>query len=194
MRMVAVVGSNTVSGQEAKAVVLEASRVVRANQAIERERRRPRSQFSPDRPSVARGMARVEQRLVEAFGVLGRSTTNPGPRQQSQHGIGYMLDRDDKWGAAVAGGGWLSQEPPPPPASAHEVDASEEALEWLNILDKQTARVVAAGARSKNGDVRRRVNWIRVRLQLPECASWSASRLRRTYDEGLRVIGAQVGA
>lgn len=191
MRVETIYGSQTLKGAEGLALRVEVSRRMAERHEAKLERRVTRLSGCPERLSVAKAMFAVEQRIVEAYWVLGRSTTSPGPRRQSQHGIEYMLERDDKWGAAVAGGGWLNERPAPPPATSQEVDRADRALEWLVLLDKQTASVVAAGARSKQGDAKRRVNWIRVRNQLPNCALWSASMLHRTYKNGLRIIASE---
>jgi hypothetical protein len=147
----------------------------------------------PERATVARAMLAVEKAIVEAYSILGRSTTNPSPRQKRQHGVGYMLEREDKWGSAVSDGGFLSEEPPAPPPTAAEIDWSDRPLDWLQMLDHEHRTIVSAGARSKAGDVTRRVNWFRVRAQLPDLSEWSSDRLSRMYREGLRLLAVEVG-
>lgn len=186
-------GSRTLTGDEGEALRLDASARFRARHLQRRlERTIKRHEGAPDRKSVAIAMLAVEERLVEAYWVLGRSTTNPGPQRQAKHGIDYILDRDDKWAAAVAGGGWLTQPSTPPPATPREVDRADEALEWLQILPAEQKAIVSIGARLKNGDIARRVNWGIARLRLPEYSHLSSDRLRRIYKDGLRAIAARI--
>lgn len=191
-RLVVVHGGKELGAEEGAMLTLSASARMRARQLQRRLERSQKDNPSPERQSVAIAMLAVEERLVKAFSVLGRSTPNPGPRHQAQHGVAYMMESVDKWAEAVAGSGWLSQEPPDPPATPNEVDASDEALEWLAFLDRETANIVSAGARSKRGDVRRRISWIRVKQQNAEFAKYTADRLKKMYDGGLRQIAGRV--
>lgn len=189
--MEVIVNGRAVPKAEAAAVLLDVSNRLRARQPRPRIDRLP---DAPERRSVARAILAVETRIVAAFWVLDRSTSNPCPKHPSRHGIGYPLEREDKWAAAVAGGGWLSQEPPAPPPSAQEIDAADEPMEWLALLEKEQAAIVAAGARSKQGDVMRKVNWRRVRNQFPHLDHWSSDRLSRVYRAGLRTIAFGVAS
>ena len=174
-------------------VLLNASDRFRARQLERRiERAKERHKSSPERQSVKLAMLSVERAIVEAYWILGRSTTNPVPHSSRQHGVGYMLEREDKWGAAVASGGWLSDEPPVVPPTAAEIDWMEGPLEWLQLLDSDLRAIVSSGARSKEGEVERRVNWFRVRLHHPEFGDWSSDRLSRAYNEGLRIIVSEI--
>jgi hypothetical protein len=138
---------------------------------------------------VAKAIKAVEQRLVKAFDVLSRSQRNPSPREASQHGIGYMLEREDKWAAAVEGGGWLSVEPAPPPARAREVTEADEALEWLNLIPSEAQRrLVAVVAISKHGDTKRRIPWPRLRHKLGGMSLDPQRTLQWRYRDGLRTI------
>lgn len=193
MRMVTIHGSKQYAGQEGLQLRLEASRSFHAINLRRRlERVEKRYSHVPDRLSVERAMLGVEKRIVEAFWVLARSTSNPLPQGARQHGIGYSLEKDEKWGEAVANGGWLTHEPRPSAPSAREIDASDEPLEWLRKLPREEAEVLSAGARSKRGDVDRRINWIRVRAQMPKYSAWPSSHLRKTYYNGLRSLAGSV--
>lgn len=148
---------------------------------------------SPDRLSISNAMSAIEDRLVRAFWVLGRSVSNPGPKKAGRNGIDYLFERGDQDAryADAAAKNWESVIPQAPVPFGREVDAADRALEWLQLLSREEADILTAGARSKSGDVNRRVNWERVRLQLPKYSGWSSDRLRRTYTGSLRyLVGA----
>jgi hypothetical protein len=192
MRMEVIENGKPVPKEMQSAVLLDMSDRFRARQLHRRaERASYRHRHSPERQSVALAMLAVERAIVEAYWILGRSTSNPVPRQSRQHGVGYMLEREDKWGAAVASGGWLSEEPPITGPTAAEIDWMDGPLEWLQLLDDLHRAVVSSGARSKEGEVERRVNWSRVRLHHPTLGDWTSDRLGRLYNEGLRIIAME---
>lgn len=187
VRLVVIHGARELGAEQGAELLLQVGSRLRARV----HRLEQRYAHVPERPALVQAMARVERAIVEAYWVLGRSTSNPVPRPASQHGVGYMLEREDKWGSAVASGGWLSQPPPDPPPSAMEISHMHEPLEWLSMLEPEQREVVSAGARSKNGEVERSVSWRRVRLMYPKFEHWAPSRLRRAYQEGLRVIAVE---
>lgn len=152
------------------------------------ERTIKRHEGTPERQSIAIAMLAVEKAIVEAYWVLGRSTSVPGPRQACQHGVDYLLEREDKWGAAVANSGWLTDPDAPPPPTATEIDSMYAPLEWLQLLEPMQREIVSAGARSKQGDVDRRISWERVKKMYPKFDDWLPKKLHRVYSEGLRVI------
>jgi hypothetical protein len=177
------------SAEQGNALLLDISARYDARRLQRRlERTMERHQHSPERRSVAIAMLAVEEQIVKAFWVLARSTSDPVPRAQCQHGIDYPIEREDKWSAAVASGGWLSETPPPGRPTAAEIDGIDVPLEWIQRLNPEEKAIVSAGARSKNGEVSRRVNWMKVRLQLPSFKDWTADRLGRVYKDGLRRI------
>lgn len=200
MRMITIHGSKVLHGAEGLAVRLQASAVMRARTPEPFNDRSsgvvimPNIGEVPQRRSVERAIHAIEERLVKAFWVLGRSTSNPCPITPARHGLGYLFERADQEARYqdAAGQNWESVSPRAPLPSGREIDASDVALDWLQLLDRERAEIVSAGARSKRGDVDRRVNWIRVRLQLPQFSEWSASRLRRAYQSGLSHIAAEV--
>jgi hypothetical protein len=172
MRMEVIENGKPVPKEMQSAVLLDMSDRFRARQLHRRaERASYRHRHSPERQSVALAMLAV--------------------RQSRQHGVGYMLEREDKWGAAVASGGWLSEEPPITGPTAAEIDWMDGPLEWLQLLDDLHRAVVSSGARSKEGEVERRVNWSRVRLHHPTLGDWTSDRLGRLYNEGLRIIAME---
>lgn len=196
LKLVTLVNGREVIGAEAERVRIEASYGLKAARIVEEMTRAARIIEFPERQSVSRGMAAVEARLVHAFWVLGRSTRNPGPRNSGRHGISYLFERADQDARYkdAAAQNWESVRPMDPVPSGREIDAADMALDWLQLIGRIEAEIVSAGARSKGGDVERRVNWARVRLQMPAYHDWTSDRLRKTYFSGLRNIAASVAA
>lgn len=194
LRIVTIVNGRELSGPEADRVRIEASYGLKAGAIIDQANARRRIVHFPERASISRAMRAIEGRLVHAFWVLGRSTRNPGPKNADRHGISYLFERADQDARYkdAAAQNWESVSPLEPIPSGREIDASDQALEWLQLISRDEAEIVSAGARSKNGDAERRVNWMRVRLQMPQYSEWTSDRLRRTYFGGLRNIAAEI--
>lgn len=188
MRMVALVGSRTYTGAEAKAVVLEASRTFRERQEDRLNRRVKRLSHCPERMSVAKAMFAVEQRLVEALWTLARLPNDKGIGFASRNGVGYLDERADLYANAVAAGGWLTIPPRPAPPTAKAIDGMHEPLEWLRLLDREQARLLTAGATFRRGDMAKYISWSRIRVKVPEYAGLSIRTLQRRYEQALRDI------
>lgn len=189
MKMEYELNGKSVSKERGRALATAASYSLRNRVEISHlERRASRITGSPERLSVQRAMLAVEDKLVQAFWVLARLPNDRGVGYASRHGVDYMMDRVDKWGAAVAGGGWLTEAPRPSPPRASSIDAMHEPLGWLCHLDRSTARLVTVAAQSKRGDTAANISWGRVRATLPEVATYSTNRLHRVYRDGLRTI------
>lgn len=179
-------GTKELERDDGKELLLSLSHRIAAKQRQRPVRRLP---DAPELRSIAVAMDAVEARLVKAFWVLHRSQRDPSPRAPGQHGVGYMLEREDKWAAAVAGGGWLSSEPAPPPARAHEISEADEALEWLGLIERESIRrLVAVVAMAKRGDPHRRTPWPRLRTKLGSMSADPQRTLQWRYREGLRII------
>lgn len=191
MRMVAIVRSRTVSGDEAKAVALEASRSFRQRQEERFDRRVCRFSHSPERLSVAKAMFAVEQRIVEALWTLARLPNDRGIGFASRNGVGYLDERADLYANAVAAGGWLTTAPRPAPPSAKAIDAMHEPLEWMRQLERSTAKLLTEGAMSRRGDMANPVRWSRIRKKL-EMEHLSIRTVQRRYEQALRDIVSQL--
>lgn len=196
MKMEVIENGRSVPKELHSAVLIGASERFHARyDATRLARRLERAEHLPvERRSVARAMLAVETRIVEAYWVLGLSTSNPLPRESSRNGIGYLFEQSDQDArySDAASQNWQSVIPRPPVPSGREIDDADLALEWIRLLSREQAEIVSSGARSKRGDVNRRVNWIRVRAQMPKFLEWSAQRLRRSYADGIRQLAAQV--
>jgi hypothetical protein len=194
VRSVTIMGQRVLGAEEAAAVRLELSNQFRARQ--EREElvqalaRRPRRDESA---SVRFAMRCVEQRIVKGLWTLEISLPPEGRvGWKARMGIDYMMNREDKWAAAVAGGGWLSTQPSPAPPSTEEIDAALEAKKWIECLPEQQARLLATAALSKRGDRERRVNWPSVMERLKIRDDTPLRTLRDRYDQALRYIVAEL--
>jgi hypothetical protein len=195
MRMVAIVGRSEYRGEEAKAVVLAASRSFRDRAGLSRMHRRAEriETLPPHRRSVERAMLAVEEKIVKALWVLQRSCSSDAPRgYEGRNGLDYMPEAIDIYGQAVAKGGY--EIPPPRPAvpESKEITEAESVKRWLLLLDPIEARVLNVGAMSKRGDAGRRVSWIRVRSRLPELKDMPERTLKHTYTSALRNIVAHL--
>lgn len=192
MKMEVTVNGRAIAKADQSAVLIGASERFHARRLQARlQRTMQRHQASPERQSVAMAMAAVETKLIEAFWTLARLPCERGNGFASIHGIDYLMDRTDKWAAAVAGGRWLTEPCRPSPPSAAAIDAMEEPLTWLSSLSREQAKIVAAGAQAKRGDIERRISWGLIRIQLPQFADWSSMMLRRTYYDGIRCLVAE---
>lgn len=178
--------------EQGKALVLAAFGAMTPRETVRRSHRPE----TTERRSVAQAMLMVEIRLVKAFWILALSTRNPLPTAPQRHGLGYMFEQSDQDAryADAASKNWASVSPKPALPSGKEIDAADEALDWLRLIDRCLAEIVSAGARSKRGDIGRRINWVRVRLQYPQLQALSSQRLRRSYQEGIRQLSARVRA
>jgi hypothetical protein len=190
MRMVAIVGSRTYTGAEAKALSVAASHSFRARQEEKLNRRLKRLSHCPERLSVAKAMFAVEQRIVEALWTLARLPNDRGVGFANRHGVDYVMDRADKWAAAVAGGGWLNTPPRPAPPRAADIDAMHEPLEWLRLLDRDQARLLSEGAMYRRGDMAKNINWNRLRSKFPQYAGLTIRTIERRYEQALRDLVA----
>lgn len=191
MRMVAVSGSQTFTGEQAKVVSLAASRSFRERQAERLDRRVRRLSGCPERVSVAKAMFAVEQRIVEALWTLARLPNDRGIGFATRNGIGYLDERGDLYANAVAAGGWLTVPPKPSPPSAKAIDAMHEPLEWLRQLDRSQAKLLSEGAMSRRGDMANPVRWSRIRKKL-DMEGFTIRTLQRRYEQGLRDIVAHL--
>ena len=195
MRMVAVSGSRVLTGEQARATVIDWSRAFKERQErqalIDAMARRPRK---GDATNVRFAMRSVEQRIVRGLWVLEISQEPDGPRLQRRHGMQYMREHGDvDWRYEDAPGGkWGAPAPRPALPSAEEIDAAREAQGWITMLDDQQARLLAVAALTKRGDRSNRVLWERVkdRLRLPE--KTPLRTLQDRYDSALRRIVAEL--
>jgi hypothetical protein len=187
--MVAVSGSQTFTGEQAKAVVLEASRAFREKQLSRITSRVARLPDAPERRSVAEAMLAVEIRLVKAFWTIARQ---PGQGSMGivQCGLSYINERSDlAHFSDAAGGKWDSIAPRPSLPSSKEIDDANTALDWLLLIDDETLRkLLVVGATNKRGDAGRNISWPRIRQTMPDLAGYTTRMLRMKYREALRVI------
>jgi hypothetical protein len=147
---------------------------------------------SPDRPSVERGMLLVEDALCKAFWVLARLPNDRGAGYANRHGLDYMPEKEDRDYAIASGGDWHDEQPRPPVPSGKEIDAMHQPMEWLRLLDRDHARVLATGVRWKHGESCRKISWPRLRVKYPEFANYSTRTLQRRYNEALRTIVSEL--
>lgn len=187
MRMQAIHGSRTYTGEEAKAVVLEASRAFRQRAEARLNRRLSRLPACPERLSVAKAMFAVEQRIVEALWTLARLPSDRGIGYASRNGVGYLDERADLYANAVAAGGWLTVPPKPAPPSGRAIDAMHEPLDWLRHLDRAQAKLLTEGAMSRRGDMANPVRWSRIRKKL-EMEHVTIRTMQRHYEQAIRDI------
>lgn len=185
-------GSRSLTGEDARTLRVEVSRSMRQRAEQRYGRAERRLADAPERLSIRRAMLSVEQRLVEALWTLARLPNERGIGFARRNGLDYTMEKEDKWGAAVAGGGWLSQEPRPAPPSAHAIDAMHEPLDWLRYLDRERARILTLGAQYKRGDLARNIGWSRIRERNKELRDYSARYLARQYHSALRTIVAEL--
>jgi len=190
MREITVIGERVLSVDEATAVRAEMTASFRLKQEQRLQSRVLRFPDAPDRRSVAVAMLAVEIRLVKAFWTIARQ---PGQSSSSlgQCGIAYIHDRSDVHAryADAAGGKWEAIAPRPSLPSSKEIDAANEALDWLLLIgDEGLRRLLVVGATSKRGDAGRRINWIRLRPSLPSFHGMTIRTIQRHYQQALRII------
>jgi len=176
----------------AQTTLIEASDRFRARQAERLNGRVSRLPQAPDRRSVAVAMLAVEVRLVKAFWTIARQPLGKvAPLASRQCGIGYVHDRADTHAryADAAGGKWEAVAPRPSLPSSKDIDAANEALDWLLLItDESLRRVLVVGATSKRGDIGRRIAWARIRSGLPNYREATIRTLQRHYLQALRII------
>lgn len=188
-------GSQTFTGEAAKAVVLDASRRFTARAEVSRAARRLErvDRLPAERRSVARAMILVEIKFVKAMWVLERAVSSDGARgHASRNGIDYMQDRIDQYANAVANGGWMIPAPRPSLPSSKEIDEAVRVQRWLEFLDPADARLLTIGAMAKRGDAGRKINWMRVRPGLPELKDAPVRTLQSYYSRALRHMVAEL--
>lgn len=199
--MVAIEGSRVYRGEEAKAVVLEASRAFREKQLSRITRRAARLPDAPDRRSVAEAMLAVEIRLVKAFWTIARQPLGgarpllideDGDIRLGKQGVEYVHEEDKDRHAGyqdAPGGDWTSTAPRGSLPSSKEIDDANTALDWLLLIDDETLRkLLVVGATNKRGDAGRQISWIRVRTTMPELVGYTTRALKYKYREALRII------
>lgn len=190
-RLVVMHGGKEVGGEEARSLVLSLSARFRDRQEQSLlERRVARLEHAPERQSIAKAMLAVEERLVKAFWTIARQPAKgASPGASSRNGLDYMPDRGDLSGYTdAAGGKWESIAPRPSVPCGKEIDAANEALDWLLFVDEARRKLLVVGATSKRGDAGRNINWPRIRQGMPELGGYTVRTLQRRYREALRMI------
>lgn len=192
MKMEVIENGRPVPKELQRTVVLQASDRFRANQAARLQTRVDRLPSAPERRSVAHAMLMVEVRLVKAFWTIARQPLGMVvPLDARRNGIDYLHDRADTHAryTDAPGGKWDVVAPRPSLPSAKDIDAANEALDWLLLLsDEGLRKVLVMGATSKRGDVGRRIPWIRLRPSLPHYRESTVRTMQRHYQSALRII------
>ena len=176
-----------------QSALIEASARFRARQTERISQRVARLPSAPDRRSVAQAMLMVEVRLVKAFWTIARQPLGTvAPLSARRNGIDYIHEKERDRHAGykdAAGGDWSSVAPRPSLPSSKEIDAANEALDWLLLItDESLRRVLVVGATSKRGDIGRRIAWARIRTGLPSYGQATVRTLQRHYQQALRII------
>lgn len=188
MKMETIYGSRTFKGDEGLAVRLEVSaRMMRSDRRV--ARRVERLAYTPDRLSVAKAMEAIERRLVDALWTLARLPNDRGVGFARRHGVGYLDERADLYANAVANGGWLTNPPPPPPPSGKAIDAMDEPLEWLRLLERSRAKLLSEGAMSRCGNMENPVRWRHIQAKL-QLTGVTIRTMQRWYESALRELHA----
>jgi hypothetical protein len=190
-RLVVVHCGKELSHEDGQTLSLSISQRFRARQLQRRmERSKLDNAASPERQSVAIAMLAVEERLVKAFWTIARQPAkNISPMRGVRCGLDYLPERGDLNGYTdAAGGKWESIAPRPPIPSGKEIDAANEALDWLLFVDEARRKVLVVGATSKRGDAGRQINWPRIRDGMPELGGLSTRTCQGRYREALRII------
>lgn len=162
------------------------------------QRRVERLPDAPDRQSVARAILAVEDRLVRAFWTIARQpipVNASAPRQAQRCGIDYFHEQVDSFARFVdaAGGKWDSVAPRPSLPSSKAIDEANRTLDWLLLItDESLRKLLVVAATSKRGDAGRRMNWMLVRLKLPEFSQMPVRTLKWRYREALRIIVSEL--
>ena len=190
-----VYGSRTLKGAAAEVLRLNVSRGMRERQEWEEQLRALARRPGPDEaPAMREAMKAVEHRIVRGLWVLEISQPSDGPRRQAKHGIEYMNDDADVHAryTDAAGGKWEAPDPRPAVPSSREIDAANEARQWLSLLPDSLARLLGVAALTKRGHYDNQVRWGRVRNALPECRGLQHSTLLGRYNRALRTIVAEL--
>lgn len=197
MKIVTEFRGREVIGEKADRLRLEASIGVEVTRILACRPRIGRPIDAPERQSIRRAVDAVEARVVEAIWTLARLPNPPGPEGSKKHGLDYMQDKAERFANAVAAGGvWEQPHVRPALPSAREIDAMHEPLAWVTtrFLPRDTCKLITAAATTKRGDHLRRVSWPRVRDALPELAGTTVRTLQRRYEDGLRMIVAELSS
>jgi len=191
-RLVVVHGRRELEPEAGKAWLLDVSDRIRAKREERIAARVARLPEAPERRSVAQAMLMVEIRLVKAFWTIARQPLGTvAPLSARRCGVEYVHDRADTHAryADAAGGKWETIAPRPSLPSSKDIDAANEALDWLLLItDESLRRVLVVGATSKRGDIGRRIAWARIRSGLPNYREATIRTLQRHYLQALRII------
>lgn len=191
MRMVTEFRGREVRGDEAERLRHEAAIGLEVTKILT-QRARPMRTDAVDRADIRHAMDTVEARIVEALWTLARLPEGRRPDGPNKHGVEYLQDRMDRWGAAVSEKGFETPPPRPPLPSARAIDAMYEPLEWLSLVPKDSGKLITVAAATKRGDAERKVSWGRVTLMIPEITGCSVRTLQRRYESGIRAIVAEL--
>lgn len=193
---VVVHGDRELPKEEGNALLLDLSVRLAARQEQCRQARRIARLSGPnERVSVQRLMLAIEDRFVRGLWVLELALAAEGADAYTvRNGLGYVHDHDDPHAryTDAAAGKWNSVAPRPAVPSNKEIDAANEAKEWVRFLPPFHARILSIGALTKRGDAGRKVNWERVRERLPEARGYSLRGLRNIYSSSLRTIAGEL--
>jgi hypothetical protein len=184
-------GSRTLEGDEAKAALLEAGRSDDVRQAAEdREPSEPE-----DRSAMGRAALAIEGRLVRAFATIARQpipVNATAPRAARRNGLDYFHENVDSLARFIdaAAGRWESVDKSRPSLpSPVAIDDANAAVDWLLLIeDESLRRILVVGATSKRGDVKRRIQWERLRVSLPQWSDRSTKTMQRAYSKAIGVI------
>jgi hypothetical protein len=182
-------GSQELTGKEATALRLLVSDQRRAN--LEREQmqraiaRRPR--VGEDSLDFKIAIRAVELRIVRGLFVLELSLPPEGVPAAKQHGLEYMVERQDHYLA----GRYLQRAPSPEVPSAREITAAKEASKWIDAIPgDEDRRFFRLAAQSKRGERERSVAWDRVFSRLTHLKDTPPRTLQERYQRCLRLIVA----
>lgn len=193
MKQITMIGSRVLPEAEAAVVRAQVSAAILARNGLNlAQRRMSRLPDAPDRRSVAVAMLSVEIRLAKAFWTIARQPLGAAaPGSSRSNGISYFHDREDTHAryTDAPSGKWETIAPRPPLPSSKDIDAANEALEWLLLIqDEGLRKLLVVGATSKRGDAGRRINWIRLRPSLPQYREATVRTIQRYYQQALRII------
>lgn len=181
-------GGKELSREEGSAELLRVSSVMRSRVQV----RISKLPDAPDRRSVANAMLMVEIRLAKAFWTIARLPAGTiAPLGASRNGVDYVHDREDTHAryADAPSGKWEAVAPRPSLPSSKDIDAANQALEWLLLIEDEGLRkVLVVGATAKRGDAGRRIPWIRLKPCLPQYRDATVRTMQRHYAQALRII------
>ena len=192
MKLEVIENGKPVPKAQAEAVLIDMTERFRAVQQTRMSRRVSRLPDAPDRRSVAHAMLMVEIRLVKAFWTIARQPLGTiAPLDARRNGVSYIHDRSDTHAryTDAPSGKWEAAAPRPSLPSSKEIDAANEALDWLLLIDDEGLRkLLVVGATSKRGDAGRRINWMRLRPSMREYGEMTVRTMQRPYQDVLRTI------